>query len=301
MKLGINAYTSPSTNKLSDFIYEIREICREELGLLNFDHVLSALFIGYNLSEFESSKELVTHYRINSKKRTIEFTINPEIDTYINNNFEQFKTNFFIDFKRAVLLAFESRAKNVTLGKLIVAVIEKTLRGSTSEDIDQLYNEVVKTKGEKKIEMSYQELPDNEFWSIVDGSFHAVTFEKGLDNLIQALMTKQDKLIIQFQLKLRALIDTLGSDFAIDMAKKQNGFVSDDPFIYLRARLISKGSETVKKIKSEDSTMPLDYFQFDNGEQFLYLADKTINLKHKGMYNSDLPSEIANEKYGPLL
>lgn len=306
MRIGIVEYVSPKTDYLSKFFLEINERLELEFKKNNIDNCLKAIYIGFYLNEFELKNNLISKYKYYKNDDFVDFMICPNVPKYFNNNFEQFLSNFFEDFKLGIKEVFEKKFKNKKLGILIIALAEKALLGSASQNIDVLLEELLNNnskvvKESKNIE--YKELEEDVFWNTIETFFlQTDTFEKNITTIENKLSKKDDIFIIGFNLTLRRMIDSLAIEGIINQAQKVNGYVSDDSFIYLRCKLITFGRALYHKLIScSDLDALSSYFKFDDGEGLLYVADNAINIKHKDSYNSDLPSYVADKVFGAIL
>ncbi|MDO8998405.1 MAG: DUF4240 domain-containing protein [Bacteroidota bacterium] len=303
MRIGLVSHTSKSTYHLSDLIYEVEKKINEELVKLDLFNVLDTFVIGINLSEFEPSDKLITHFKNYKAEKQFEFTLNLKVEKYINNDLTQFKFNFFEDFKIALAEVFEKKIKNKDLGVVIISLAEKAIKGKSTQNIDALVSKVSHSNSANESNtIEYTELEESLFWEIIEQSFVSnLSFEKSINLLEKILCKNDDSVIIGFQITLRKLIDKLGSEFVIDKAKKVNDYITDDTFLYLRSYIITKGKTLFKQLEFEVEDIPTNIFKFNEGEKLLYAADDAINLKYKNDYTSDLPSYVANKIYGPLL
>lgn len=306
MKVGLISHTSPSTNHLSDFIHQIDKLCEVEFSGIILNNELDGFYIGINLSEFEPKNALVTHFHYSKAEKTFEFDLNVEVEKYLKNNYEEFKSNLFVDLKRGLEDVFEKKIKNMLLGNVVLAVFEKAIFGKSSQNIDSLLSEILKattakpTKKEKpKI---YTAMVENRFWKIIEQSFlPGKNFADNLQTLENKLSLLKDEDIIGFNITLRGFIEKLNSEFVINKAKLSNGYVTDDPFIYLRYKLITKGEAFFDSLVTEKENSFKDVYVFDEGEELVHTADNAIRRKHGENYGYDMPSSISNKIYGPLL
>lgn len=306
MKIGINSQTSPKTKHLSDYINEIERCCKQEFEHIHIDDILAMCYLGVNLSEFESKINIVSNYKNYKAERGIEFILNLDIKKYINNNLEQFKFNFFNDFKIGALEVFEKKVKNKNLGEIVILTMEKALFNRANQTINDLISIILNANSKNTITtdiIQYKALKNDIFWQLISEAFlSSNNFQEGVKALENLLSRKEDLDIIGFQITLRKLIKELDNDFIINKAKTINGYVTDDLFLYMKCKLITKGANFYKQLKNKsDVLIDHEYFEFNEGELLLYVADNSIEIKYEGNYNSELPSYIAQQKYGVLL
>lgn len=305
MKVALSAHTSPKTRHLKDFIHRLDGLCKIEFSSITLNNGLEGFYIGINLSEFEPKDLFVTHFRNYKAEQVFEFDLNLKLEKYLTNTYDEFKLNLFEDLELGLNEVFEKKLKNTLLGTLVISVFEKVLLGESSQNIETLLLEMSKDKTQKTKKEKpkvYKAIAENKFWKLIEQSFvPGKDFRANIRALESQLSQLKDEEIIGFDIALRGYVEKLGSEFVINKAKICNDYVTDDSFIYLRYKLVTKGKAFFDELISEEESSFIDVYSFDEGEELIHSADNAIERKHGGDYNSDMPSDVASKVFGPLL
>jgi len=144
---------------------------------------------------------------------------------------------------------------------------------------------------------SFKPLKEADFWSLIKDSLKIAkrNHNQQLESIINLLSFQSDERIIGFEITLRELIKKAYHVNILASAKVVDGYVTDDSFLYFRAKLILFGKDTFYQALNDPNNLSGILNPDPNGDELLSAADQAYQKKKGGDYFGELPSDIAIE------
>lgn len=134
------------------------------------------------------------------------------------------------------------------------------------------------------------------FWKIIEQTKEKRRdFSHQIELITSSLVALEENHIIEFEYRLREILDSSAYYSLMAAAKIVTGFVSDDSFLYFRCRLIAEGKKFFyNAIENPDIIEKRDIQDLEyDGEDMLYVADNAFILKFGENTDKELPRDIA--------
>lgn len=146
-----------------------------------------------------------------------------------------------------------------------------------------------------KSDGSFKALKESDFWGIIKDSIKISKgdFDVQIQSVIDILVNFSKENIIGFEITLRALLKKAYHVNVMALEKVVEGYLTDDSFLYFRAKLILLGKlhfyQAIEDPNHLNIIINQDYF----GEELLSVADKAFKKKLGSDYHEELPRDIV--------
>jgi len=152
------------------------------------------------------------------------------------------------------------------------------------------YEKSVKPQSEN----SFKAMKEGEFWNVIKDSIKTSRGDINLqtDCLINILARLREEDIIGFEITLRSMIKKANHVNVLALNKIVEGTVTDDSFLYFRAKLILLGKANFYQAIKDPNQLDIIINSDQLGEELLSVADKAFTNKLGTNYHGELPRDI---------
>jgi hypothetical protein len=146
-----------------------------------------------------------------------------------------------------------------------------------------------------KSDVSFKALKESDFWGIIKDSIKISkgNIEAQIESLIDILVNFNNENIIGFEITLRSLLKKAYHVNVMALEKVVEGYLTDDSFLYFRAKLILLGKLHFYQAIEDPNHLNIIINQGCFGEELLSVADKAFKKKFGLDYHEELPRDIV--------
>lgn len=134
------------------------------------------------------------------------------------------------------------------------------------------------------------------FWKLIEHSnTQQIDADLHLENLIVQLSELSNEDILDYEYRLREVLEECNKYSVLAAAKIIEGYVSDDSFLYFRCGLIAHGKDFFyKSLENIDHLVDVNMDILEIGEDYLYISDDAFIKKNGEDVVHPLPRETAS-------